>query len=156
VELALHRLRAHRDGRPAVLLVHGAFTNHRMWLHSTDGTSQGGLAHFLGAAGLDVWLADLRHHGESDREPRRGAWTFEDWVLRDTPTLVARVREETEGAPLAGLGHAAGGAAGPGWRAGGEAAAPVRWMDARSEHGARERGPVRSAFGGCSTGGCLA
>ena len=34
VELALHRVRAYRDGRPAVLLVHGAFTNHRFWLHS--------------------------------------------------------------------------------------------------------------------------
>ena len=50
VELALHRLRAHRDGRPALLLVHGAFTNHRFWLHSSDGTSAGG------AAGL-CWLA---------------------------------------------------------------------------------------------------
>src|SRR5206468_11918368 len=75
VELALHRLRAHRDGRPAVLLVHGAFTNHRFWLHSSDGTSAGGMAHFLGAAGFGVWLADMRHHGESAREPRRGAWT---------------------------------------------------------------------------------
>ena len=74
VGLALHRIRAYRDGRPAVLLVHGAFTNHRCWLHSADGTQpSGGLAHFLGAAGLDVWLADLRHHGDSDREPRRGA-----------------------------------------------------------------------------------
>src|SRR3989449_2191832 len=78
VDLALHRLRAYRDGRPAVLLVHGAFTNHHFWLHA-------GMAHFLGAAGFDIWLADLRHHGESAREPRRGAWTFEDWVLHDTP-----------------------------------------------------------------------
>ena len=105
VDLALHRLRAYRDGRPAVLLVHGAFTNHHFWLHA-------GMAHFLGAAGFDIWLADLRHHGESAREPRRGAWTFEDWVLHDTPTLVARVREETDGAPLAWLGHSAGGARG--------------------------------------------
>src|SRR5256885_11481768 len=119
VELALHRLRAYRDGRPAVLLVHGAFTNHRFWLHA-------GFANFLGAAGLDVWLADLRHHGESAREPRRGAWTFEDWVLHDTPTLVARVREETDGAPLAWLGHSAGGAAGLCWLARVAAAAPGR------------------------------
>ena len=112
VELALHRLRAFRDGRPAVLLVHGAFTNHRFWLHAADGNPAGGMAHFFGAAGLDVWLADLRHHGDSAREPRRGAWTFEDWVLQDTPTLVARVREETDGAPLAWIGHSAGGAAG--------------------------------------------
>src|SRR3989440_11700463 len=108
VELALHRMRAYRDGRPAVLLVHGAFTNHRFWLHSEDGTGgmgglggMGGMAHFLGAAGLDVWLADLRHHGESAREPRRGAWTFEDWVPNATPTLVARDGADTDGSPLA-------------------------------------------------------
>src|SRR5258708_3693125 len=97
VELALHRVRAFRDGRPAVLLVHGAFTNHRFWLHSEDGQ---GMAHFLSAAGLDVWLADLRHHGESAREPRRGAWTFEGWVLNDTPPFVASRGVVTRGPHL--------------------------------------------------------
>jgi len=143
VELALHRLRAFRDGRPAVLLVHGAFTNHRFWLHSSDGTAAGGMAHFLGAAGLDVWLADLRHHGESAREPRRGAWTFEDWVLHDTPTFVARVREETDGAPLAWLGHSAGGAAGLCWLARVAAAAPIRAIVTLGTPGPRRLGPVR-------------
>ena len=143
VDLALHRLRAYRDGRPAVLLVHGAFTNHHLWLHSADGTSPGGMAHFLGAAGLDVWLADLRHHGESAREPRRGAWTFEDWVLQDTPTLVARVREETDGAPLAWLGHSAGGAAGLCWLARVAAAGPLRAIVTLGTPGPRRLGPVR-------------
>src|SRR2546428_12080300 len=124
VDLALPRSPAYRDGRPAVPLVHGAFTNHHLWLHSADGTSPGGLAHFLGAAGLDVWLADLRPHGESAREPRRGAWTFEDWVLQDTPTLVARVREESDGAPLAWVGHSAGRRAGLCWLARDAEAAP--------------------------------
>ena len=143
VELALHRMRAYRDGRPAVLLAHGAFSNHRLWLHSTDGSGAGGMAHFLGAAGLDVWLADLRHHGESAREPRRGAWTFEDWVLQDTPTLVARVREETDGAPLAWIGHSAGGAAGLCWLARVAAAAPLRAIVTLGTPGQRRLGPVR-------------
>ena len=148
VELALHRLRAYRDGRPAILLVHGAFTNHRCWLHSPDGAGPGagGLAHFLGAAGFDVWLADLRHHGESAREPRRGAWTFEDWVLRDAPAFVARVREETDGAPLAWLGHSAGGAAGLCWLARVAAAAPLRAVVTLGTPGPRRLGPVRRAL----------
>ena len=156
VQLALHRLRAHRDGRPAVLLVHGAFTNHRCWLYSPDGAEGplleapgaggGGLAHFLGAAGFDVWLADLRHHGESAREPRRGAWTFEDWILHDTPTLVARVREETDGAPLAWLGHSAGGAAGLCWLARVAAAAPIRAVVTLGTPGPRRLGPVRRSL----------
>lgn len=136
VELALHRLRAFRDGRPAVLLVHGAFTNHRFWL-------AGGFAHYLGAAGLDVWLADLRHHGESAREPRAGAWTFEDWVLHDTPTLVARVREETDGAPLAWLGHSAGGAAGLCWLARVAATVPLAAVVTLGTPGPRRLGALR-------------
>src|SRR3989449_713113 len=143
VDLALHRLRAFRDGRPAVLLIHGAFTNHRFWLHAEDGISAGGMAHFLGAAGLDVWLADMRHHGESAREPRRGAWTFEDWVLHDTPTLVARVREETDGAPLAWIGHSAGGAAGLCWLARVAAAAPLRAIVTLGTPGPRRLGLLR-------------
>jgi alpha-beta hydrolase superfamily lysophospholipase len=144
VELTLHRLRAYRDGRPAVLMVHGAFTNHRFWLHSGDGS--GGMAHFLGAAGLDVWLADLRHHGESAREPRHGAWTFEDWVLKDAPTFVARVREETDGAPLAWLGHSAGGAAGLCWLARVAAAAPLRGVVTLGTPGPRRLGIVRRSL----------
>jgi alpha-beta hydrolase superfamily lysophospholipase len=120
VDLALHRLRAYRDGRPALLLVHGAFANHRLWLH--DG---GGLAHFLGAAGFDVWLADLRHHGDSPRQPPGAAWTFEDWVLQDAPALVARITDETNGAPLGWVGHSAGGAAGLCWLARFSAASPL-------------------------------
>jgi alpha-beta hydrolase superfamily lysophospholipase len=143
VELALHRLRAFRDSRPAVLLVHGAFTSHRLWLRSADGAAAGGMAHFLSAAGLDVWLADLRHHGDSAREPRRGAWTFEDWVLQDTPTLVARVREETDGAPLAWIGHSAGGAAGLCWLARVAAAAPLKAIVTLGTPGPRRLGPVR-------------
>ena len=146
VELALHRLRAFRDGRPAVLLVHGAFTNHRFWLHATNGSGDGGgLAHFLGAAGFDVWLADLRHHGDSAREPRPLAWTFEDWVLRDAPTLVARIREETGGAPLAWLGHSAGGAAGLCWlaRVGAAAPPPLAAVVTLGTPGPRRLGPLR-------------
>jgi len=151
VELALHRLRAFRDGRPALLLVHGAFTNHRFWLHSADGVggagagagAAGGLAHFFGAAGFDVWLADLRHHGESDREPRPRAWTFEDWVLRDAPTLVARVREETNDAPLAWIGHSAGGAAGLCWLARVAASAPLAAVVTLGTPGPGRLGPVR-------------
>jgi alpha-beta hydrolase superfamily lysophospholipase len=145
VQLALHRLRAFRDRRPALLLVHGAFTSHRFWLHAPDGKG-GGLAHFLGAAGFDVWLADLRHHGDSAREPRPLAWTFEDWVLRDAPAFVARVHEETDGAPLAWLGHSAGGAAGLCWLTRVAAAAPLGAIVTFGTPGPRRLGPIRWAL----------
>jgi oxygen-independent coproporphyrinogen-3 oxidase len=148
VELALHRLRAYRDGRPAVLLVHGAFTNHRAWLHGPAG----GLAHFLGAQGFDVWLADLRHHGDSAREPRPLAWTFEDWALRDAPAFVARVREETDGAPLTWLGHSAGGAAGLCWLTRVAAAAPLAAIVTLGTPGPRRLGPVRWSLAAATIG----
>src|SRR5260221_2826663 len=101
---------------------------------------------FLGSAGLDVWLADLRHHGERAREPGRGAWTFEDWVLHDTPTFVARVRKEPDGAPLAWIGHSAGGAAGLCWLARVAAAAPIRGIVTLGTPGPRRLGPVRRSL----------
>ncbi|HEY6853798.1 MAG TPA: alpha/beta fold hydrolase, partial [Gemmatimonadales bacterium] len=116
VEIALHRMRAHRDGRPAVLLVHGAFSGHTVWLRNGR-ARDAGLAHFLGARGYDVWLADLRGHGASAREPKRFHWRFEDWILKDTPALVARVFEETGGAPLIWIGHSSGGVVGLCWLA---------------------------------------
>lgn len=114
VELALHRLRAYRDGRPAALLVHGAFTNHSVWVRRAH---PGGFAHYLLGRDLDVWLADLRHHGHSAREPSRGLWRFEDWILKDAPALVERIRDETDGAPLIWVGHSSGGAVGLCWQA---------------------------------------
>lgn len=114
VELTLRRLRAYRDSRPAALLVHGAFSNHSVWVRRTH---PGGFAHYLLGRDLDVWLADLRHHGDSKREPVRRLWRFEDWILKDAPALVDRVKDETDGAPLIWVGHSAGGVVGLCWQA---------------------------------------
>lgn len=114
VQLVLHRLRAYRDGRPAALLVHGTFANHGVWIRRAH---PGGFAHYLLGRDLDVWMADLRHHGLSAREPQRGQWRFEHWILHDAPALVERVKDETDGAPLIWIGHSAGGVVGLCWQA---------------------------------------
>lgn len=105
VTLALHRVPARPGPRGALLLVHGAFTGHRVWLRR-------GCSTFLTECGFDVWLADLRDHGASAREPAPRAWHFEDWILHDAPALVAAVRAATRGLPLAWIGHSSGGAVG--------------------------------------------
>jgi pimeloyl-ACP methyl ester carboxylesterase len=117
VELALHRLwdNAPNPGRPSLLLVHGAFCSHTVWRRGRH--PDGGLAQYLAGRGFDVWLADLRHHGASTREPRPRTWRFEDLIRHDAPALIARVCEETGGAPLAWLGHSSGGAVGVAWAA---------------------------------------
>ncbi|HET7791141.1 MAG TPA: alpha/beta fold hydrolase [Gemmatimonadales bacterium] len=107
VRLALYRARADRAGRPAVLLLHGMFSNHGVFLRPIDRGP--GLAPVLAERGLDVWLADFRHHGGSDREPAPRRWTFEDWIRADLPALAREVGGETGGAPLAWVGHSAGG-----------------------------------------------
>ena len=112
VVIALHRLRAYRDARPAILLVHGAFSGHAIWTRTVGAGGAGGFAHFLLDRGFDVWLGDLRHHGESAREPRPRMWRFEDWIRFDAPALIERVRDETQDARLAWVGHSSGGVVG--------------------------------------------
>jgi oxygen-independent coproporphyrinogen-3 oxidase len=143
VELALHRLRAYRDGRPAALLVHGAFSNHGVWVREAH---PGGFAHYLLGRGLDIWLADLRHHGASAREPRRGAWRFEDWILHDAPALIDRVLEETEGAPLTWVGHSAGGVVGLCWQVRRAASTPLAAIVTFGTPGPTNVGMMRRAL----------
>lgn len=102
--LALHRLRG-GAGRPPLLLVHGAFCNHRLWL----GGGGRGLGPALAAAGFDVWLADLRGHGASDPAPRR---TIEQWIRRDAPALVSAVLAHSGASCCTWIGHSAGGVVG--------------------------------------------
>jgi alpha-beta hydrolase superfamily lysophospholipase len=149
VELALHRLRAYRDGRPAALLVHGAFSNHGVWVRRAH---PGGFAHYLLGRDLDVWLADLRHHGSSAREPSPGRWRFEDWILQDAPALVERVKDETDGAPLAWVGHSSGGAVGLAWQARDPATRPLAAVVAFGTPGPTRVGPMRRAFAAAAAG----
>ncbi len=104
VRLALHRLPG-GAGRPPLLLVHGAFCNHRLWL----GSGGRGLGPALAAAGFDVWLADLRGHGASDVAPRR---TIEHWIRRDAPALVEAVLAHSDASRCTWIGHSTGGVAG--------------------------------------------
>lgn len=111
VSLALHRLDpAAATGRPPVLLAHGAFTSHRVWLRG--GKSDTGLAPFLLERGHDVWLGDWRHHGASEREPQPFHWHLEDVIQRDAAAFLAEVRRETGSSSCTWIGHSVGGAVG--------------------------------------------
>jgi oxygen-independent coproporphyrinogen-3 oxidase len=111
VSLALHRLDpAAATGRPPVLLAHGAFTSHRVWLRG--GKSNTGLAPFLLERGHDVWLGDWRHHGASEREPRAFHWHFEDVIQRDAAAFLSEVRRETGSSSCTWIGHSVGGTIG--------------------------------------------
>jgi pimeloyl-ACP methyl ester carboxylesterase len=112
VDLVLYRMDpAERAAAPstAVLLVHGAFSSHTVWMRG--GARNAGLARFLADAGFDVWLADWRAHGAATREPRPHTWHFDDIITQDAPALVAYVRTATGASPV-WVGHSVGGAIG--------------------------------------------
>jgi pimeloyl-ACP methyl ester carboxylesterase len=101
--LALHRV-GNSDG-PPVVLVPGAFSDHRFWL----GTRETGFGRAAGDRGFSVWALDPRGHGASERPGPGSEWSFADWIRHDVP---AAVRAATaEGGRAVVVAHSAGGAA---------------------------------------------
>ena len=109
--LAVHHYRPHGGPRGLpVILCHGLSSNR----YSFDLPGSPGLARFLRDHGRDVWVAELRGSGMSDRPGLFRAdvpysWVFEDHLGSDLPAIIARVLELT-GAPGAHwVGHSMGG-----------------------------------------------
>lgn len=98
-------------GQP-VIVVHGLSSNHHSW----DLAPGRSLAETLVAAGLDVWLLDLRGHGHAERlaDGRRqpGGWTVDTYGLVDVPAAVDAVLAATGAERLAYVGHSMGGMVG--------------------------------------------
>jgi polyhydroxyalkanoate synthase subunit PhaC len=110
--LALHRYKpaAGSSARAyPVILCHGLAANR----FGFDLAPEVSLARRLAALGFDVFALELRGHGDSDpaslRGPRRWGWSFDDYLRRDMPAAIDRVRALT-GAPLVHwVGHSMGG-----------------------------------------------
>lgn len=89
-------------GGPPVMLLHGLAANHRAF-HLRDRS----LAAWLAMRGHDVWLPELRGHGDSDR-PEQG-WRLDDYLHRDLPLLLEAILAETGARHLHWVGHSMGG-----------------------------------------------
>jgi len=89
---------------PVLLLLHGAFSGHTIWLRS--------FAAQLANHGFDIWLADFRGHGVAQREAAPRSWWFDDLIERDAPALIERLRAHIGSRPLGVIGHSAGGVVG--------------------------------------------
>jgi len=78
---------------------------------SLDRPRGGGLASVLARHGLEVYLADLRGHGESaiTAPEVRDSWSYDDVVALDLPALTSFIRMRHPGLPVAGLGHSLAG-----------------------------------------------
>ena len=105
VRVGLHHLEPVAPApAPVVLLLHGAFSGHTIWLR--------GFAQGLSSRGFDIWLADFRGHGVAAREPSPKTWWFEDLIDRDAPAIMERLRAHIGTRPLGVIGHSAGGVVG--------------------------------------------
>lgn len=107
--IALH----HHPGRGApVIAVHGIASNHLFW----DLDPQHSLAKWLTDHDWDVWLMDLRGHGDAqtDKEgrPQRNGWKVDDYGLYDLPAAVDHVKRCTGYRNVAYIGHSMGGMVG--------------------------------------------
>lgn len=103
--VALHH---HPGSGPPVLAVHGISSNHRFWDLDDDHS----LAVWLNREGFDVWLLDLRGHGQAttagDGSPQPPGWDIDDYGRYDVPAAVDHIRACT-GRSVAYVGHSMGG-----------------------------------------------
>ena len=109
--LALHRYRPSGPtvGSP-VILCHGLGANR--YLFDIKGAPS--LAHFLRRHGRDVWVAELRGSGMSDRPGIKQSnapysWGFEDHLRHDAPAIIDFVLSSARSSGVHWLGHSMGG-----------------------------------------------
>lgn len=87
---------------PPVLMLHGLAANHLTWRFP-----ERSLADWLAERGHDVWLAELRGHGDSVR--KRFDWRFDDYLNHDIPTIIETIQAVTESDEIQWIGHSMGG-----------------------------------------------
>jgi len=90
-----------------VILCHGLLSNR----FNVDLSEETSLARHLRDEGFDVWVMELRGHGGS-RRLRPGPafdWTLDDYIQRDLPAVVARVKQLTGAERVHWFGHSLGG-----------------------------------------------
>ncbi len=102
----LHLRRVRRPGARrgvAVMLLHGLAANHQGFHFSPDLS----LARWLADRGHDVWLPELRGHGES--RPHRFDWSLEDYLTLDLPAILEGVQRYSSADGVQWVGHSMGG-----------------------------------------------
>ncbi len=105
-QLALCRIKPRNDAplNTPVILVHGSYSSRRFW-----GSDKGqGLGVFLADQGFDVWIPELRGHGQSPKGADFSRITAEAQIRYDLPAIQAAVFAATA-KPAFWIGHSFGG-----------------------------------------------
>ncbi len=107
--IALHH---HAGKGPPVLLVHGIACNHRFF----DLDDDHDLAEWLVNRGWDVWMLDLRGHGDAmiqlNGSPQVAGWTVDDYGRYDVAAAIGRISGLTGYQRVGYVGHSMGGMVG--------------------------------------------
>lgn len=94
-----------REKRPVAILLHAMMASRK----TMDRPRGAGLGSVLAAHDLGVVSFDLRGHGESGPSARDGArYSYDDYVLRDIPAVVAFGRDLFPDRPIVLVGHSLG------------------------------------------------
>jgi len=110
-EIALYRYRPVQftPGREPVLLCHGMLSNR----FNVDLDATRSLARYLRDGGFDVWIMELRGHGESRPaaagERRWSGWSIDDYIQHDLVAAMREVKRLSGSATLHWYGHSMGG-----------------------------------------------
>ncbi len=111
LRLALHRYTPSGEAKGfPVVLCHGLGANR--YCFDLEGAPS--LAGHLRDLGMDVWVAELRGSGMSDkpglfRSDVPCSWGFDDHLHKDVPAIVAAVLKKTGASRLHWVGHSMGG-----------------------------------------------
>lgn len=106
--IALHH---HPAKGPPVLLVHGISSNH----HYFDLDPAHNLAGWLADRGHDVWMLDLRGHGDAtygDNGRQFDGWTVDDYGEYDVDAAITYIQQVTNAPRVDYIGHSMGGMVG--------------------------------------------
>ena len=105
VPLAITRLAPQSGGKGVpVVLVHGSYCKRNFWV-SSKGI---GLGAALALEGFEVWIPELRGHGNSPKTDAYRTFSADDHICKDLPAIQKAVLGRT-GVPAFWIGHSFGG-----------------------------------------------
>lgn len=108
--LALERIQPNQinPDMPPLIFIHSEGFNRNFWTVAGERS----IIHFFSRYGFDIWLLDLRGHGDSTKpewyNDEDWDWTFDDYVHKDIPAAISFVQGQTRSRQVTLVGHGVG------------------------------------------------
>lgn len=93
---------------PPLIFIHSEGFNRNFWTAAGERS----IIHYFQRYGFDIWLLDLRGHGDSTKpewyNEEDWDWTFDDYVHKDIPAAISFVQGQTKSRQVTLIGHGMG------------------------------------------------